>query len=72
MSLEVRSEHNGGKKLFDWDPVDNTIGIVQRDMFYRVQLIQGQGRYRVLEKHPKRMTPGLADFSRDTGPEMER
>lgn len=53
--MEVRSEYSGGKFLFEWDPGENTIGIVQKDMFYRVKLISSGkgGKYRVLEKRPK-------------------
>lgn len=59
MSLQVRSDYTDGKFLFEWDPAENTIGIVQKNMFYRVKLIpQGtSGRYRVLEKRPKAEMP---------------
>lgn len=49
-----------GKFLFEWDPRQNTIGIIRRDMFYRVQLLQrelkGQ-RYRIVEQRPKEKVP---------------
>ena len=59
MRLDVRSDYTGGKLLFEWDPTENTIGIVQKDMFYRVKLIRNgmNGRYRVLEKRPKALMP---------------
>lgn len=54
--MEVRSEYNDGKLLFEWNPAENIVGIVRRGIFYRIKLI-GQdegGGYRVLEEVNKR------------------
>ena len=51
----IRCQGKDGKFLFVWNPVLNTIGIVRKDMFYRVQLFQDRinGSYQVIEQHPK-------------------
>ncbi len=51
----IRCQGKDGKFLFEWNPALNTIGIVRKDMFYRVQLFQDRinGSYQVIEQHPK-------------------
>ena len=58
MRLVVRSEYGSGKFLFEWDPTDDTIDIVQKDMFYRIQLLRLEtgGTYRIVDKLPKQTT----------------
>ena len=55
MSIEVRSEYGSGKFLFEWDPANDTIDIVQKGMFYRVQLLRKESgdTYRIVDKLPK-------------------
>lgn len=55
MDMQVRTDYSKGKLLFDWDPKDNTIGIVLKNMFYLIKLIPGGSRssYRIIEKRPK-------------------
>lgn len=36
--MEVRAGNGKGPKLFDWDPVENTIHVIRKDMYYSVQL----------------------------------
>lgn len=62
LEMKVRTNYDSGKLLFDWNPDENTIGIVQKDMFYRVQLLpkSGQGEYRIVEKRPKNEPPPQA------------
>ena len=59
MSIEVRSEYGSGKFLFEWDPANDTIDIVQKGMFYRVQLLRKEsgGTYRIVDKLPKQTIP---------------
>ena len=53
--MEVRSDNTSGKLLFEWNPTDNVISIIRKDMFYRIELIrQGEcSKYRVIEKRTK-------------------
>lgn len=56
MSTEVRADDGIGKFLFSWNPMNQTIDIVVKNMFYRVQLytepVNG-AYYCVLEKKMK-------------------
>ena len=58
MSIEIRSEYGSGKFLFEWDPEEDTIDIVQKGMYYRVQLLRKEkgGTYRIVDKLPKQST----------------
>jgi hypothetical protein len=49
--MEVRSEYGSGKFLFEWDPVEDTIDIVQKGMYYRIQLLRKEtgGTYRIVD-----------------------
>lgn len=51
----VKCEGADGKLLFEWNPVENSIGIVRKDTFYRLQLYRhgAKGKYRILEQCPK-------------------
>ena len=53
--MEVRSEYTNGKLLFEWNPKENIVSIVHKDMLYRVKLIQQteDSKYCVLEKNKK-------------------
>ena len=58
MCIEVRSEYQKGKLLFKWDPEQNIIYLVLKDMLYAVQL-EGEepgGEYRILKKQIKPST----------------
>ncbi len=52
----IKCQGRDGKFLFEWNPVLNTIGIVRKDMFYRVRLYNDkvQGSYQIIEQHPKK------------------
>lgn len=54
--MEVRSEYTNGKLLFEWNPKENIVSIVHKDMLYRVKLIQQteDSKYCVLEKKQKK------------------
>ena len=51
----VKCEGADGKLLFEWNPVENSISIVRKNTFYRLQLYrQGSaGRYKIIEQCPK-------------------
>ncbi len=50
-SLQVRSEGGNGKRLFDWNPSDRTVSIINRGIRYVVKLtLDG---YTMLEERPK-------------------
>lgn len=53
--MKVRSENGTGKLLFEWDPTENTIALVQKNMYYRVKLLSEEtgSTYHVVEKRPK-------------------
>ena len=55
MSMEVRSENGTGKLLFEWNPEDDTITVIQKGTVYRVKLAKTgkNSTYRVLDKRPK-------------------
>lgn len=52
----IKCQGRDGKFLFEWNPVLNTIGIVRKDMFYRVRLYndKAQGSYQIIEQCPKK------------------
>lgn len=52
----IKCQGRDGKFLFEWNPVLNTIGIVRKDMFYRVRLYNDkvQGSYQIIEQRPKK------------------
>lgn len=52
----IKCQGRDGKLLFEWNPALNTIGIVRKDMFYRVRLYNDkvQGSYQIIEQHPKK------------------
>lgn len=52
----IKCQGRDGKFLFEWNPVLNTIGIVRKDMFYRVRLYNDkvQGSYQIIEQYPKK------------------
>lgn|GEM_PF-3952449 len=52
MKIEIRTNNGSGKKLFEWNPENNTISLINKNMYYRVQLYQEA--YRILEEHPKK------------------
>lgn len=56
--MEVRTKNGNGKMLFDWDPENDQIEIISKDMCYLVELQkqpQG-GSYRILSEKPKKKT----------------
>ena len=55
MQIKVRSSNVNGKLLFEWDPVQNEISIVQKGMFYKVQLLPQSTaeKYKTVERPPK-------------------
>ena len=63
MRLKIRSEYENGKFLFEWDPEEDTIDIVQKGTFYRVQLLRKEsgGTYRIVNKLPKTTQPKTKD-----------
>lgn len=52
----IKCQGKDGKLLFEWNPTLNTIGIVRKDMFYRVKLLSDKlnSSYQVIEEHLKK------------------
>lgn len=52
----IKCQGRDSKFLFEWNPALNTIGIVRKDMFYRVRLYNDKmhGSYQIIEQHPKK------------------
>ena len=55
VSMEVRSDNGSGKLLFEWNPEDDTITVIQKGTVYRIKLVKTgkNGTYRILDKRPK-------------------
>ena len=53
--IAVRSKGNTGHLLFAWEPDENIIDIVRKDMRYRVKLYNDGIRrnFQVIDEHPK-------------------
>lgn len=53
----IKCQGKDGKFLFEWNPALNTIGIIRKDMFYRIRLYTDEvhSSYQVIEQHPKHM-----------------
>ena len=51
----VKCQGKDGKFLFEWNPDENSIALVRKNTFYRLQLrkVGAKGTYRVLEQCPK-------------------
>ena len=54
LPIQVRSSSGNGKRLFDWNPDDRTLLLVQRGILYRVKLTS-EG-CQMLEERPSRQT----------------
>ncbi len=54
--MDVRTEQQRGKLLFQWEPSSNVISIVQRDTVYEIKLSAEDGRYEIIGRHDKRIT----------------
>ena len=53
--MDIRTDFNGGKLLFRWEPIENVISISCRDAIYDVRLIRAptQNTYQIIRKHEK-------------------
>lgn len=56
--MEIRTDGERGKLLFKWEPRENTVYIVNRDLLYEVRLIrEGEcGSYRIVRCEKKKKT----------------
>lgn len=50
--MEVRSNGESGKFLFDWHPENNCVDIVKSGMFYRIELSRKTPAFKIVDKHP--------------------
>lgn len=51
--MEVRSNGETGKFLFDWHPETDCIDIVKKGMFYRIKLYGGLNpSFKIVDKRP--------------------
>ncbi len=51
--MEVRSNGETGKYLFNWHPETNSIDIVKKGMFYRIELYGGlRPSFKIVDKRP--------------------
>ena len=49
--MDVRTEQDGGKLLFQWDPHENIISIVRKNMIYDIKLSPiGDGYYEIIHR----------------------
>ena len=49
--MDVRTEQEGGKLLFQWDPQENIISIAKKNMIYDIKLSTiGEGYYEIIHK----------------------
>jgi len=55
VSMEVRSDYDTGKFLFEWNPEDDTITLILKGTVYRVKLVKTgkNSTYHILDKRPK-------------------
>ena len=53
--MEIRTDQNGGKLLFCWDPERNVVSIVNRNTLYDVELRKEQngGTYQIVSQCDK-------------------
>ena len=53
--MDVRTENGKGKLLFRWEPKNNIVSIVCKNMVYEIQLLQNKegGTYAIIEMHDK-------------------
>jgi hypothetical protein len=49
--MEVRAKDGKGPLLFEWDPETQTVDLIRKDMYYKVQL--DRHSYCVREEHSK-------------------
>ena len=56
MIQEIKCRGNDGKCLFVWDPSDNTISTIRRDVYYKVKLDvhDNKATYCIVEEYPKK------------------
>ena len=47
--MEVRTEDKAQHRLFDWEPDSNTIIIIRKNKRYKVKLVRGIQRYKIVE-----------------------
>lgn len=54
--MDVRTDYETGKLLFQWDPQNNIISIVHKDMMYKIQLLRNSDShtYKIVDKRNKR------------------
>lgn len=57
-NMEVRTDGAHGKLLFKWEPRENTVYIVNRELLYEVRLIREgeRGSYRIVRCEKKKKT----------------
>ena len=49
--MDVRTEPDGGKLLFQWDPRENIISIARKNMIYDIKLSSiGDGHYEIIHR----------------------
>lgn len=54
--MQVRTNVTTEARLFDWDPENNVISIVKKDMIYRIKLFSeynGEHHYKVIDRRLK-------------------
>ena len=53
--MEVRTEYDSGKLLFQWDPSNDVVSITCKDMVYDIKLLHKQKgyAYEVISKRKK-------------------
>ena len=56
MIQAIKCKGNDGKLLFVWNPSDDTISIIRKDVYYKVKLdVQGKkATYCIVDEHPKK------------------
>ncbi len=56
--MQIRSNQGTGKFLFEWDPINNRVEMIVKDMYYLVELKQHgeNSSYTIVEERQKSNT----------------